>query len=108
MSLPVHTQNGSIADALGLFKANASRHFEGVEACSICYSVISVTDRTVPSKRCRTCKAGFHAGCLYKWFSTSKGSRWVSYSALELHSYLSLSLPRRLLPPSCPLCRSLF
>lgn len=49
-------QNGSIADALSLFKTNASRHFEGVEACAICYSVVSVTDRSMPTKRCRTCK----------------------------------------------------
>lgn len=51
-------QGGSVADALFLFKANAAKHFDGVEACAICYSVISVTDRSLPSKQCRTCKNG--------------------------------------------------
>jgi len=75
--------NGSIADAIGLFKKNISLHFEGVEACAICYAIISVVDRSLPSKACRTCRNRFHPSCLYKWFSTSHGS-------------------------SCPLCRSLF
>lgn len=76
-------QNGLLSDALALFKRNVSLHFEGVEACAICYSIISVLDRTLPTKRCRTCKNLFHAGCLYKWFSTSSGS-------------------------TCPLCRAIF
>lgn len=75
--------NGSIVDAIGLFKKNISLHFEGVEACAICYAIISVVDRSLPSKACRTCRNRFHPSCLYKWFSTSHGS-------------------------SCPLCRSLF
>jgi len=83
IQLVISSHNGSIADAMLLFKANASRHFEGVEACAICYSVISVNDRSMPTKRCRTCKNLFHPSCLYKWFSTSHGS-------------------------TCPLCRSLF
>ena len=59
-------QNGLIADALGLFKRNVSLHFEGVEACAICYSIISVTDRSLPTKNCRTCNNAFHGGCLFK------------------------------------------
>lgn len=42
--------------ALDLFKTNAARHFEGVEVCAVCYSVICVIDRSMPSERCRTCK----------------------------------------------------
>ncbi|KAM0747033.1 hypothetical protein T439DRAFT_104716 [Meredithblackwellia eburnea MCA 4105] len=79
----ITTQNGLIADALSLFKRNVTLHFDGVEPCAICYSIISVVDRSLPTKKCRTCNNRFHAGCLYKWFSTSHGS-------------------------SCPLCRSLF
>ncbi|PLW09364.1 hypothetical protein PCASD_18962, partial [Puccinia coronata f. sp. avenae] len=79
----IANHNGSIADAIGLFKKNISLHFEGVEACAICYAIISVVDRSLPSKACRTCRNRFHPSCLYKWFSTSHGS-------------------------SCPLCRSLF
>ncbi|KNE90343.1 hypothetical protein PSTG_16214 [Puccinia striiformis f. sp. tritici PST-78] len=79
----IANHNGSIAEAIGLFKKNISLHFEGVEACAICYAIISVVDRSLPSKACRTCRNRFHPSCLYKWFSTSHGS-------------------------SCPLCRSLF
>jgi hypothetical protein len=82
-TLAADTQNGLIADALALFKRNIALHFEGVEACAICYSIISVLDRTLPSKTCKQCKNRFHAGCLYKWFSTSSGS-------------------------TCPLCRNVF
>ncbi|WBW73613.1 RQC complex ubiquitin-protein ligase E3 Rkr1 [Schizosaccharomyces osmophilus] len=76
------SQNGSIIDALQLLKRNISMHFEGVEECAICYSVLSV-ERTLPNKRCNTCRHKFHASCLYKWFKSSNASR-------------------------CPLCRSSF
>ncbi|KDE03065.1 hypothetical protein MVLG_06425 [Microbotryum lychnidis-dioicae p1A1 Lamole] len=79
----ITNQNGLIAEGLSLWKHNVTLHFEGVEACAICYSSISVVDRSLPTKACKTCNNRFHAGCLYKWFSTSHGS-------------------------SCPLCRSLF
>ncbi|EGG02107.1 uncharacterized protein MELLADRAFT_57224 [Melampsora larici-populina 98AG31] len=79
----IASQNGSITEALALFKKNVSLHFEGVEACAICYSIISVVDRSLPSKACRTCHNRFHPSCIFKWFATSHGS-------------------------SCPLCRSLF
>ncbi|KAI8806722.1 hypothetical protein BJ742DRAFT_349555 [Cladochytrium replicatum] len=76
-------QNGTILDALQLFKKNVSLHFEGVEDCAICYSVIGVIDRQLPNKQCKTCKHLFHASCLYKWLRTSNQS-------------------------TCPLCRSLW
>jgi hypothetical protein len=59
-------QNGSIVDALMLFKKNVSLHFEGIEDCAICYSIISVTDRSTPQKSCRVCKHVFHGSCVYK------------------------------------------
>ncbi|KAJ3043585.1 listerin E3 ubiquitin protein ligase 1 [Rhizophlyctis rosea] len=92
-------QNGSVVDALGVFRKNIALHFEGgfcgafwegfslfaeqlgwsffllifyfvlflgVEDCAICYSVIGVIDRTLPTKQCKTCKHLFHASCLYK------------------------------------------
>lgn len=74
-------QQGLIYDALVMYKKNVAGHFEGKSECAICYSLISVTDRTLPTKPCRTCKNLFHASCLYKWFNTSHTS-------------------------SCPLCRS--
>ncbi|KAI9630508.1 hypothetical protein KEM48_013894 [Puccinia striiformis f. sp. tritici PST-130] len=62
----IANHNGSIAEAIGLFKKNISLHFEGVEACAICYAIISVVDRSLPSKACRTCRNRFHPSCLYK------------------------------------------
>nr|KIR46016.1 hypothetical protein I312_04558 [Cryptococcus bacillisporus CA1280] len=79
----ITSRNGLILEALTMFKKNVSLHFEGVVECAICYSIISLTDRTLPTKPCRTCKNRFHASCLFKWFNSSHSS-------------------------SCPLCRALF
>ena len=80
----VSGKNGLILDALTLFKKNAELKFQGYEGaeCAICYSIISPTDHSLPSKPCRTCRKRFHASCLYKWVSTSGAS-------------------------TCPLCRSI-
>ncbi|WVQ82306.1 hypothetical protein IAT38_004434 [Cryptococcus sp. DSM 104549] len=79
----ITSRNGLILEALTVFKKNVVLHFEGVVECAICYSIISLTDRTLPTKPCRTCKNRFHASCLFKWFNSSHSS-------------------------SCPMCRSLF
>lgn len=77
-------RNGLILDALMLFKKNAEAKFQGYEGaeCAICYSIISPTDQSLPTKPCRTCKHKFHGSCLFKWVSTSGAS-------------------------TCPLCRSI-
>ncbi|KAI8914215.1 hypothetical protein EDD86DRAFT_186860 [Gorgonomyces haynaldii] len=64
-------QNGSLMDAISLFKKNVSLHFQGIEDCAICYSVIGVIDRQLPTKQCRVCKHKFHGACLFKWFKSS-------------------------------------
>jgi hypothetical protein len=51
---------------LTLFKRNVSLHFAGVTECAICYSIISVNDRSLPNRSCKTCDNSFHASCLYK------------------------------------------
>ncbi|KAI8637415.1 hypothetical protein BD408DRAFT_424529 [Parasitella parasitica] len=76
-------QNGNIVDALTVFKRNVNLHFNGVEDCTICYSIICIQDRSIPTKQCRTCKNKFHSSCLYKWFRSSNSA-------------------------SCPLCRTVF
>ena len=68
------SQNGSVYDALRIFQRNVSLHFEGVEDCAICYSIIGVIDNTLPSKQCKNCKHKFHSACLFKWFKTSNQS----------------------------------
>ncbi|KAI7906774.1 uncharacterized protein BX663DRAFT_534810 [Cokeromyces recurvatus] len=79
----IGSQNGNIVDALTVFKRNVNLHFNGVEDCTICYSIISAQDRSIPTKQCRTCKNKFHSSCLYKWFRSSNSA-------------------------SCPLCRTVF
>ncbi len=59
-------QNGTVLDALRAWKDNVDKHFEGIEDCAICYSVIGVLDRSLPTKQCRVCKNKFHAGCLVR------------------------------------------
>lgn len=76
-------QNGTVLDAITVFKRNVGLYFEGIEDCAICYSVIGVADRQLPTKGCRVCKNKFHGSCLYKWFKSSSQN-------------------------SCPLCRQPF
>ncbi|KAF8938278.1 hypothetical protein BGZ47_008652 [Haplosporangium gracile] len=50
----IAAQNGSLIDALTLFRRNVGLHFEGVEDCTICYSIVSLQDRSLPNKTCKT------------------------------------------------------
>ncbi|KAL4857852.1 3-hydroxyisobutyryl-CoA hydrolase [Chlorella vulgaris] len=64
-------QNGSVAEAVSLWKRNVDKEFEGQEECLICYSIIQHTSGQLPRLSCRTCRKRFHGGCLYKWFKSS-------------------------------------
>ncbi|BGP30376.1 hypothetical protein JCM10296v2_002130 [Rhodotorula toruloides] len=66
MQQVITSQSAAVADAILLFKRNVQLHFEGVESCAICYSTVSTMDRTLPSKKCKTCSQVFHAACLFK------------------------------------------
>ena len=74
MSAFLMNQDGSVAEALELWRQNLDKTFEGVDECPICYSVIHPVDRSLPKMACRTCKYKFHSACLYKWFNTSHKS----------------------------------
>ncbi|XP_067945873.1 E3 ubiquitin-protein ligase listerin-like [Watersipora subatra] len=76
-------QNGSVANAINLWKRNLDKKFEGVEECYICFSVLHGSNLQLPKQQCKTCKKKFHSACLYKWFTSSQKS-------------------------TCPLCRNLF
>ena len=65
-------QNGSISDALLLFKENVDKVFEGVEECPICYAVVEPTTRQIPKLECGTCNNKFHTACIRKWFDSSQ------------------------------------
>ena len=64
-------QDGSVLDAVFLFKQNLDKEFEGAEPCPICYCVIHVQDHSMPRLACKTCSNKFHSKCIAKWFSTS-------------------------------------
>jgi len=64
-------QDGTVLDAILLWKQNVDKEFEGVEPCPICFSILYPKDHSLPSLVCRTCSNKFHSSCLYKWFHTS-------------------------------------
>ncbi len=70
----LEVRNGSILDAVLLWKRNVDREFEGKEPCVICYSVVEPRTMALPSLTCATCANQFHAMCLYKWFDSSHKS----------------------------------
>uniref|UniRef100_A0A061R884 E3 ubiquitin-protein ligase listerin n=1 Tax=Tetraselmis sp. GSL018 TaxID=582737 RepID=A0A061R884_9CHLO len=71
ISVFLRNHNGTVGDAIELWRRNVEKEFEGLEECLICYSVIHPTNRSLPRLCCRTCTKKFHAACLYKWFRSS-------------------------------------
>jgi hypothetical protein len=74
MTRLLHAQNGTMVEAISLWRENVEKMFEGVEDCPICYATIHLTTHALPRKQCRTCKYKFHNACLVKWFATSHKS----------------------------------
>lgn len=70
-------QDGTILDALLLWKRNVDKEFEGVEPCPICYSILHPKTLNMPALTCPTCKNKFHSTCLYTWFKTSGKNKCV-------------------------------
>lgn len=67
----LRAQNGTLVDAMLLWKRNVDRQFEGQEECLICYAIIQPANGQLPKLHCRTCRKRFHGQCLYKWFKSS-------------------------------------
>uniref|UniRef100_A0A7S1FVN7 E3 ubiquitin-protein ligase listerin n=1 Tax=Corethron hystrix TaxID=216773 RepID=A0A7S1FVN7_9STRA len=70
-------EDGTILEALILWKENVDKEFDGIEPCPVCYAVLCPRTHALPKLECRTCHNKFHSGCLYKWFSTSGNSKCV-------------------------------
>lgn len=83
MSTLLRSKDGSLAEAVELWRQNLDKTFQGAEECPICYSVLHPSTAALPKMQCRTCKNLFHSDCLCKWFAKSNSS-------------------------ACPLCRSAF
>ncbi|RLN49597.1 hypothetical protein BBJ29_006849 [Phytophthora kernoviae] len=65
------SSDGSLLDAVMLWKGNVDKEFEGVEPCPICYSILNPKNMGLPSLPCKTCSNKYHNSCLYKWFNQS-------------------------------------
>ena len=67
-------KDGSLLDALLLWKQNLDREFAGVEPCPVCYAVLQAADNSPPNLACGTCRAVFHRKCLATWWASSHHS----------------------------------
>ena len=67
----LNNENASILTAILMWKSNVDRELEGLEHCTICYYIVHVSDRSLPTMACKVCKNKFHAACIRKWFQTS-------------------------------------
>eukprot|EP00884_Botryococcus_braunii_P021995 jgi/Botrbrau1/847/Bobra.0352s0041.1 len=67
----LRSQNGTLADAMLMWRSNCAREFAGVEECLICYSIVSPVNQELPRQTCRQCSKNFHGTCLYKWFRSA-------------------------------------
>lgn len=83
MTTLLRAKDGTLAEAVELWRRNLDKTFQGAEECPICYSVLHLATAALPRMQCRTCKNLFHSECLCKWFTKSNSS-------------------------ACPLCRSAF
>lgn len=83
MTTLLSIRNGSVAEAIQLWRRNLDKTFQNTEECPICYSVLQISSGSLPKKPCRICHKKFHPECLYTWFRKSNSS-------------------------ACPLCRSAF
>jgi len=70
-------EDGCILDALLFWKKNVDKHFDGVEPCPVCYSVICMKTHSIPNLECKICQNRFHCACLYKWFRSSGKTQCV-------------------------------
>ncbi|OQR97227.1 hypothetical protein ACHHYP_12304 [Achlya hypogyna] len=69
------SQDGSLLDAVLLWKSNVDREFDGVDPCPICYSILNPKTMGLPNLSCKTCKNKYHNSCLYKWFNQSSKNK---------------------------------
>ncbi len=83
MATVLRMRDGSVVEAIELWRRNLDKTFAGAEECPICYSVLHLDTASLPKMKCRTCKHLFHSECLCRWFKKSNSA-------------------------ACPLCRSVF
>lgn len=50
-AMTVTSSEGSIARAIITWRVNAEKHFDGIEDCAICYSIVGSLDKALPTKQ---------------------------------------------------------
>ena len=70
-------QDGSVVDAVLMWKCNIEKEFDGVEPCPICYCILHAKSLSLPTLGCPTCRNKFHPNCLFTWFRSSGKSKCV-------------------------------
>lgn len=76
-------QNGTIGEALIMWKNNLDKKFEGIEECYICASILQGMTFETPRVCCKICKKKFHSHCLVS------SLRSLSSAKLRIHGSLS-------------------
>jgi hypothetical protein len=69
--------DGTLVDAVSLWKTNLKSELSGVEPCPICYNTLHPKTLALPSLSCPTCKNKFHSTCLSTWFKSSGKNKCV-------------------------------
>lgn len=70
-------QDGSVVDAVLMWKVNIEKELEGVEPCPICYCTLHTKTLCLPTLACPTCNNKFHQPCLHTWFRSSGKNKCV-------------------------------
>lgn len=60
------TRDGTVLDAVLLWKGFLDKHFDGVDVCPICYSIFHISNHALPNLGCKTCRNKFHSACLVR------------------------------------------
>ncbi|RKO99939.1 hypothetical protein CXG81DRAFT_13835 [Caulochytrium protostelioides] len=73
--LTVSASGRTAREALVRFAQNIHGTFRVMEECPICYAIISLIDKSLPTRPCGTCHQKFHPCCLQRWFTSEGGSQ---------------------------------
>lgn len=83
----LRNQNGSIPDAVALWKVNVDQEFRGLEECLICYSIVHAQTGQLPRLKCRTCARRFHGEISLHFSITLVHQTSISFPKMALQAY---------------------
>ena len=74
MTASLLNKSARLWDCVELWQSNLTKHFDGQDACPICYQVVNTSTQELPSMKCTCCQGKYHKLCLFKWFKQSNNS----------------------------------